>query len=253
MLIAATTTSRVEKLDVQARFLEILPPIERQARIAFRNLRGAEREERIAEVTALAYCMFHRLAVRGMLDMAYPTALARYAIRQTWAGRGAGVQLNVHDVTSAYCQRATGVRVKSLEQVEATNDEWKEMLSDKRATPAEIASCRIDFADWLRLLSAPLRRVAKTLASGESTLIAARQLAFHPAGSRRSGENCSSLGNGFKARLRNPPRNWRALSAERGRWGVVSMENWHSPGRNLCDQSCPVRSNACFGIRAPRD
>jgi len=166
--------------DVQARFLEMLPRIAQQARVASRNLRGAEREERIAEVIALAFCMFHRLAERGMLDSAYPTPIARYAIRQALAGRGAGVKLNVHDVTSAHCQRTTGIRVQSLELVHVMEDDWQEMLSDKRATPAEIASCRIDVGDWFRLLSTPLRRVAKTLASGERTRDAARQYGVSP-------------------------------------------------------------------------
>jgi DNA-binding NarL/FixJ family response regulator len=51
----------------------------------------------------------------------------------------------------------------------------------KRATPAEVAACRIDFAEWLRRLTARLRKIALALASGETTKGAAEQFGLSPA------------------------------------------------------------------------
>jgi hypothetical protein len=49
------------------------------------------------------------------------------------------------------------------------------IASHHRAGPAEIAICRIDFANWLRLLPVRRRKVALTLARGESTSEAAKK------------------------------------------------------------------------------
>jgi hypothetical protein len=51
----------------------------------------------------------------------------------------------------------------------------------KRATPADVAACRIDFAEWLRRLTARLRRIALALAAGETTSAAARMFGVSPA------------------------------------------------------------------------
>jgi hypothetical protein len=62
-----------------------------------------------------------------------------------------------------------------------SDDEWKEVLiEDRRATPAEVAASRIDFADWLGTMSALRRKIAQCLARGESTLDAARRFALTP-------------------------------------------------------------------------
>ena len=55
------------------------------------------------------------------------------------------------------------------------------MIEDGRAGPAEIAICRIDFAEWLRRLTARLRKIALALASGETTKGVAEQFGLSPA------------------------------------------------------------------------
>ena len=54
-------------------------------------------------------------------------------------------------------------------------------MEDKRATPAEIAACRIDFAEWLRRLTVRLRKIALALAAGEMTKGAAERFGLSPA------------------------------------------------------------------------
>jgi hypothetical protein len=49
------------------------------------------------------------------------------------------------------------------------------------AGPAEVAAWRIDFAEWLRRLTARLRKIALALAAGETTTAAARLFDVSPA------------------------------------------------------------------------
>ena len=47
---------------------------------------------------------------------------------------------------------------------------WQEVIvEDKRCGPAEIATMRIDFEAWLTTLSPRMRRIARVLATGETT------------------------------------------------------------------------------------
>ena len=70
---------------------------------------------------------------------------------------------------SPYCQRRKQVTVDRLDDRNADGS-WREAaIEDRRSTPAEVASFRIDFAGWLSSLTPSKRRVAELLASGEST------------------------------------------------------------------------------------
>jgi hypothetical protein len=160
------------------RFLEMLPAIRRYAKMAFWKLDAEAREELVAESVANALIAYRRLVDRGKADLAYPTPLAMYGVRQVKAGRRVGGRLNVRDVTSRHCQLAKGVRVGRLDHFDRIEQQWMEILiEDRRAGPAEVAATRIDFADWLNGLSERQRRIAQVLATGESTVAAARQFA----------------------------------------------------------------------------
>lgn len=170
-----------DKRAAEEYFLSMLPRIRKQAHLAFRYIACEDREEFTAEVVARAYCGFVRLVERGMSEVAYPTPLAQYAIRQVRCGRRVGTKLNKRDVSTRYCQKANGILLERLDQLDPTDGEWKEVLvEDNRSTPAEIAGCKIDFGDWQRRLSSPLRRIAKTLATGECTSSAAARHGVSP-------------------------------------------------------------------------
>jgi hypothetical protein len=85
---------------MQTTFLEMLPAIRNQANVAFRGLPPQRQEDLIAEVTANAFVAYTRLVERGLADIAYPTPLALFAIKQVRSGRRVGVTLNVRDVGS---------------------------------------------------------------------------------------------------------------------------------------------------------
>ena len=173
-MIAIAKVSRHKKSTSasNSRFLEMLPQIREQAQIAFRTATPEAKEELITEVVANAFVAFVRLVERGKADLAYPTPLAQFAVRQVRAGRLVGTKLNVHDVSSRYCQLAKNITVERLDSVQG---EWREaLLEDRSAGPAEIAASRIDVADWFKSLGRGKRRIAVLLARGETTSAVAR-------------------------------------------------------------------------------
>jgi len=162
--LASTIPTREE------RFLEMLPQIREQARHAFRNEHSERREELLAEVIANCWVAFVRLMDRGLENVIYPTPLAQYAIRQVRDGRRVGSKMNAHDVSSGYAQRRRNFVLKTLDLFDDAKQEWKEVLvEDKHAGPADTAASRLDFDAWLRLLPQRSRRIAETLAKGETT------------------------------------------------------------------------------------
>ena len=163
-------------------FEELLPAIKRHARVVFRDSPASEREELIAETVANCFVAYVRLIERGLNDVIYSTPLAMYAIKQIRCGRRVGARLNVRDVTSEYAQRAKGIRVERLDRFDSEEVSWREVVvEDRTAGPADIAATRIDFAAWLRTLTPRLRRIARTLATGETTKNVARKFHLSPA------------------------------------------------------------------------
>jgi len=163
------------------RFLSMLPQIRNQARFAYREEPPSDHQELLAETIANCWVAFARLLDRGLEDVIYPTPLVQYAIRQVRGGRRVGGKLNANDVSSEYCQRRKHFALSSLDQYDEQQEQWKEVLvEDKHAGPAETAASRLDFADWLRKLPKRLRRIAETLATGETTQTTARRFRVSP-------------------------------------------------------------------------
>lgn len=155
-------------------FVRMLPDIQRQASFAFRGYPAEARDDAIAEVVANAFVAFARLVELGKVDLAYPHPLARYGVAQFRDGRRVGNSRNIRDVLSPYCQRHKQVRVDRLDEQKADGSWRAAAIEDRRSTPADLASFRIDFATWLTSLTPSKRRVAELLASGESTSRVAR-------------------------------------------------------------------------------
>jgi len=157
-------------------FLAMLPKILSYAKIAFRHLDPEARQEAVQNVVTNSCAAVAALARRGKLDLCYPTILALYGIRRTRDHRVTGGRLNITDVMSRYCQDRKGVVVERLDQFDKDEHTWSEVLvEDRRAGPADIAACRLDFAAWLRLLPRRLRKIATLLATGESSTAAAEK------------------------------------------------------------------------------
>ena len=88
-----------------ATLLVMLPAVTRKARFAFRHLRPEACQEAVQEVVAHTAVAVKTLYDRGKLELAYPSSLAMYGIKQVKDGRQVGTSLNVRDVSSRYCQQ----------------------------------------------------------------------------------------------------------------------------------------------------
>jgi hypothetical protein len=168
MIATLSVPQESDPQAIEQRFLEMLPSIRRVASFAFRRLRRATREDLIAEVLANAFCAFHRLVARGHTDLAYPSALAWFAVRQVREGRRVGSRINAKDLTSPYGQRQRSDSVQSLINGRA-DGHWEELVVEDRSLgPADVASFRIDFADWLGGLKRSKRQVALRFIAGDT-------------------------------------------------------------------------------------
>jgi hypothetical protein len=97
------------------KLLAMLPIILRYARRAFRGYDPEAKQEAVQNVVANTAAAVAGLARRGKLDIAYPTVLAKFGIRQTLDHRKTGSLLNIKDVLSKYCQEEKGVVVERLD------------------------------------------------------------------------------------------------------------------------------------------
>jgi len=162
-------------------FINMLPQILRVIRHRLRNQPRREREELAAEALAAAFCMYVSLVRRGKQDMAYPTPLGMYGARQAVDGRQFGSGTNVCDITSRCCRQKKGVVIEPLDRFDHQDEEWRQIVvEDRHAGPAEVVATRVDFESWLAELSPKQRKIAQTLARGESTKAAARKHRVSP-------------------------------------------------------------------------
>ena len=162
-----------------AGFMAMLPKIVRHARVILPRLRAEARASALQEVVSNATVAYARLAELGKEEVAYPTVLANFAVAQYKSGRRVGNRLNINDITSSYAQKMRGIVVARLDHYDEQEGTWKEVLvEDRHTTPAEVARVRIDFRDWLRTLSRRDRKIALTLATGETTGTTARKFSL---------------------------------------------------------------------------
>ena len=174
MIRCATQTSSVPAWH--ATFLEMLPAIRRQARIAFRHLDPEGRDEAVQEVVAHAVVAIKALYDRGTPELAYPSVLAMHGIKRVKIGRKAATKMNVRDISSEYCRLSKGVQLERLDKFDAGEGCWCEVLvEDKHAGPAETAAARIDVGDWMETLPSRDQKIAEALGVGERTGDVARR------------------------------------------------------------------------------
>lgn len=147
---------------------------------AHRSLRGADREDAVAEVVADVAVSLARLSGRRPTHRGLIRPLTDYAIRHRAAGRRIGTPTNRQDLQSP--ARRNGARLLSLD---SGSDEprlsWRDVLPDSRqADPADIAAARIDVASWLSRLPERLRDLAEALAAGHTPSELARRFGVSP-------------------------------------------------------------------------
>lgn len=172
-MIRCQPSQRMQQVPAHdsVRFVAMIPGIQKQLRFAFRHSPAAVRQERIDDALAQAFVLFAHLVFRKRVRLAHPTALARYAAYRVRSRRSIGSRSNSRDVMSRVTQRRFGFRVVTADpECWADQPGSAELLGESRqATPAELATIRLDFASWLVRLSDRQREIALCLAVGEST------------------------------------------------------------------------------------
>ncbi|MBP88081.1 MAG: hypothetical protein CMJ64_15385 [Planctomycetaceae bacterium] len=182
MIAVARKSEELKTATWQEGFLEMMPMIEQQARVAFRDLDAEAREDAIAEVTANAMVAYERLHERGELQRAFASALAKYAIRQFFDGRRTGTPQCSRDVYSARAKKTVGYEVLSLGAPGEQVGEWMECLINNRQTPVpDQVAFRMDFPRWLDNQTPRDKRVAQRLSLGYSTGEVAKEFSISPA------------------------------------------------------------------------
>jgi hypothetical protein len=159
--------------EVQGTFCAvILPAVERQAKIAFRDVRDhSRREELTAETVGLAWKWHVRLVERGKDATQFPTVLASYAARAVRDGRGVCGQGKGSDVLSPVGQRLHGFTVGKLPDCSSlSGNALEEALHDNSQTPVpDQAAFRLDFPAWLASQGHRNRQIAEAMALGHRT------------------------------------------------------------------------------------
>jgi hypothetical protein len=163
------------------RFASFLPQMRRCARFAFRHLKPDARAEAVQGAIALALVMYRRLQETGYEDLAYPTPLINYGIRQFKSGRNVGTSQNKNDVSSIACKIAKKLHVQRIDRYDPELEQWTEaQIEDHRATPAQIVQMKLDFPDWKRRFSRRIQRLITALARSERTKDVSEQFDISP-------------------------------------------------------------------------
>src|SRR5262245_16376306 len=120
-----TTTlpaTQLRHAELHTPFLAILPRIEAHGNVYFRHLKCShQKAEALAEMRALAWKWFLRLAERGKDPSSFVSAIAVYAARAVHSGRRVCGAEKAKDVLSPVAQRHGGFKVESLPHATSTS------------------------------------------------------------------------------------------------------------------------------------
>ena len=177
MVIAATVSCRT---DVDELFLaQVLPAITRYTRRYCSRWNPAQRDEAVAEATAAGYQYLLRLHQKGRLCDALTHSFIRNTLFHVLSDRHVGGGQSSRCVMSRNTQHRHGVRVTGLNS--ASESGWdRQLMVDRRATPAELACLRIDFGAWYTQQSLSHQRMIDLLIAGERPGEVARRCRLSP-------------------------------------------------------------------------
>lgn len=168
-------SSRIVKLH--APFLSMLPRLQLHGRIYFRHLRCPhQREELIAEMTALAWKWSLRLVELDKDPTHFCSAIATFAAKAAKSGRQLCGQQPAKDVMSRLAQQRHDFSVSRLPTFDAAFDQLAEALIDNTQSPVlDQVAFRLDFPRWMKRHCQRNRRIAQEMAMGHHTQELARK------------------------------------------------------------------------------
>ena len=182
--VLVTTPTALSAHVLQVRFLSILPRIELHGRISFRHVRCADRRaDAVAEMVALSWCWYVRLAERGKDATQFPSALATFAARAVKADRRVCGRERARDVLSPSAQRQHQIQVERLPDFSTLggNPLAEALVDNTQTPPPEQVAFRCDFPAWLMTRTDRDRRLAEDLMTGERTLDVSTKFGLSPA------------------------------------------------------------------------
>ena len=154
----------------QQQFVEMLPEIERQLRVAFRDLTPEARVDACEDGVVHCLLNYVRLFEQGRGETVTPSNLAWYAQLQVRRGRMAGCPLNCREPLSRYAQLGKGIKVERLHHRDSSDETWiNDVIDSGRTSIADLVAIKLDFVAWLNSLCSRTRRIAMDLAQGFST------------------------------------------------------------------------------------
>jgi hypothetical protein len=156
---------------LHASFLAILPQVQRHGRIYFRGARSDRRADLVAEMVALAWRWFVRLAERGKDPTRFAVMLASYAAKAVKCGRRVTGQEPDRDVLSPLAQMRRCFVVSTLPEFSTlSGNPLAEALQDNTQSPVdEQEAFRLDFPAWLATLGSRNKSIAQDMALGHRT------------------------------------------------------------------------------------
>ena|ERR1051326_2255893 len=170
--------------QLRASFLELVPRIEVHGRIFFRHLKCChKRADAIAEMVALAWMWYIRLAHRGRNASEFAVTFCRFLGFAVKSGRKLCGQEKAKDVLSSLAQQRQQFFVERLSDFSTLQgNPLSEALSDNTITPPpEAAAFRIDFPAWLATWSERDRQIIQDMAMRERTLDLSKKYEVCPA------------------------------------------------------------------------
>jgi len=151
-------------------FLVILPRIELHGRFYYRHLASPhQREDAVAEMVALAWLWYVRLAERGKDAGDFPGALAAFAGHAVNAGRRLCRQHQATDVLSPLAQLRHGFSVRPLpaDSSHAADDSTAPSAASRMTPPDERAMFLLAFPAGLQTRSERDQRLIRALMAGD--------------------------------------------------------------------------------------
>ena len=158
--------------QINAKFLELMPKIIKNAKYAFQNYAADRQDEAIQSVLVTAFENVKQLAEQGRLDDAFATPISRFAIGRHREGRPGGVPSCSTDVTSERCRWLGRSTVKNYGLALQIADSFESMATatDARYPVHKTVALRIDFFEnWLKNQTPKDQEIIKDLAYGHST------------------------------------------------------------------------------------
>jgi hypothetical protein len=193
-MTASPTEPSPGREALHAAFLSVLPRIELHGRVSFRHVRcPSKRDDCVAEMVALCWLWFLRLAGRGRDATAFPSALATFAARAVRSGRRLAGQERAGDVMNPLAQARHGFAVEKLPDRETpSRNPLADALADNtRTPPPEAAVFRLDWPRWVATRTERDRGILHDFMLGETTTAVSRKYGL-------SAGRCSQLRREFK-------------------------------------------------------